>query len=143
MNLIELILSSSVIQHAKNIQQITTTYSLIAKGIRDLNSYNVNNLEKLRSFISLIRCLTTLLSHKALDILKDVCMGSFDAKFDSCSGIHCFITQLQQRIKAEKSTADENTIHRALVKLELDFLKDWLADNGDSYGEILTIMNDE
>ncbi|CAF3763739.1 unnamed protein product, partial [Rotaria sp. Silwood1] len=139
MNLIELILSSSVIQHAKNIQQITTTYSLIAKGIRDLNSYNVNNLEKLRSFISLIRCLTTLLSHKALDILKDVCMGSFDAKFDSCSGIHCFITQLQQRIKAEKSTADENTIHRALVKLELDFLKDWLADNVYSYGEILTL----
>ncbi|CAF1035564.1 unnamed protein product [Rotaria sordida] len=143
MNLIELILSSSVIQQAKNIQQITTTYSLIAKGIRDLNLYEVNNLEKLRSFISFIRCLTTLLSHKALDILKDVCKGSFDAKFDSCSEIHCFITQLQQRIKVEQSTADENTIHRALVKLELDFLKDWLADNGDSYGEILTLINDE
>ncbi|CAF2688702.1 unnamed protein product [Rotaria sp. Silwood2] len=143
MNLIELILSPSVIQQAKNIQQVTTAYSLIAQGIRNLNSYEVNNLEKLRSFLSLIRCLTTLLSHKALDVLKDVCESDFQGKFDSCSSIHYFITQLQERIKVEKSDTDENTIHRALVKLELDFLKDWLADNADSYGEILTLMDDQ
>ncbi|CAF3297892.1 unnamed protein product [Rotaria sp. Silwood2] len=142
MNLIELIVSPSVIQQAKNIQQITTTYSLIAQGIRDLDSYDVNNLEKLRSFLSFIRCLTTLLPHKALDVLKDVCMSGFDAKFHSCSSIHYFITQLQDRMKSEQSTVDENIIHRALVKLELDFLKDWLADNGDSYGEILALIND-
>ena len=100
-------------------------------------------MEKLRSFLSLIRCLTALLSHKALDVLKDVCKTGFDAKFNSCSSIHLFITQLQEHIKIEKSNADENTIHRALVKLELDFLKDWLADNADSYGEILTLISDE
>ena len=110
--LIELILSPSVIHQAKNIEQITTTYSLIAQGVRDLNSYSVNNLEKLRSFISLIRCLTTLLPYKALDVLKHVCETGFDAKFDSCSNIHHFIIQLRKRIKAEKSTADENIIHR-------------------------------
>ncbi|CAM4825686.1 unnamed protein product [Rotaria magnacalcarata] len=112
MNLIELILSPSVIQQAK-------------------------------IFNNLIRCLTALLSHKALDVLKDVCKTGFDAKFDSCLSIHFFITQLQERIKAEKSAADENTIHRALVKLELDFLKDWLADNGDSYAKIFTIIDNK
>ncbi|CAF5120810.1 unnamed protein product, partial [Rotaria sp. Silwood1] len=143
MNLIELILSPSVIQQVKNIQQVTTTYSLIAQGIRDLDSYMVNNLEKLRSFLSFVRCLTTLLPHRALEVLKDVSKSGFDAKFHLCSSIHYFITQLQERIKSEQSTVDENIIHRALVKLELDFLKDWLADNEDSYGEILTLMNDE
>ncbi|CAF5163765.1 unnamed protein product, partial [Rotaria magnacalcarata] len=78
----------------------------------------------------------------ALDVLKDVCRVDFDATFDSCSSIHLFITQLQERIKREKSALDETIIHRALVKLELDFLKDWLADNIDSYGEILTLIND-
>ncbi|CAF4621605.1 unnamed protein product, partial [Rotaria socialis] len=142
MNLIELILSPSVIQQAMNIQQITTTYSLIAQGIRDLDSYEVNNLEKLRSFISLVRCLTTLLPFNALDVLKDVCKVNFDATFDSCSSIHLFIIQLQERIKREKSALDETIIHRALVKLELDFLRDWLTDNINSYGEILTLIND-
>ncbi|CAF2215640.1 unnamed protein product, partial [Rotaria magnacalcarata] len=142
MNVIELILSPSTIQQAMNIQQITTTYSLIAQGIRDLDSYEVNNLEKLRSFISLARCLTTLLPFNALDVLKDVCRVDFDATFDSCSSIHLFITQLQERIKREQSPVDETAIHRALVKLELDFLKDWLTDNIDSYGEILTFIND-
>ena len=35
-----------------------------------------------------------------------------------------------------------NIIHRTLTKLEIEFLKDWLADNGDSYGEILTLINE-
>ncbi|CAF3138861.1 unnamed protein product [Rotaria sp. Silwood2] len=112
MNLIEIILSLSVIQ------QVTTTYSLIAQGIRDLVSYDVKNLKKLRSFLSFIRCLTTLLPHNTLNVLKDVCMSGFNTKFHSCSSIHYFITQLQGRIKSEQSTADENVIHRALVKLE-------------------------
>ncbi|CAF4419783.1 unnamed protein product [Rotaria socialis] len=142
MNLIELILSPLVIQHAMNIQEITTTYSLIAQGIHDLDSYKVNNLKKLRSFISLIRCLITLLPSNALNILKDVCKSNFDAKFDSCSSIHYFITQLQERIKREQSPVDETAIHRALVKLELDFLKDLLADDINSYGEILALIND-
>ncbi|CAF1040574.1 unnamed protein product, partial [Didymodactylos carnosus] len=143
MNLIEFILSQSVIKQAHNIQQITTVYSLITHGIRYLDSYEVNNLEKLRSSLSFIRCLTALIPQKALDVFKDVYKSGFEAKFDSCSNIHLFINQLEKRIRTEKSGVDDNTIHRALVKLELDFLKDWLADNIDSYGDILTLMKDD
>ncbi|CAF4773153.1 unnamed protein product, partial [Rotaria sp. Silwood2] len=49
MNLIELILSPSIIHRTNSIQQLTTAYSLIAQGICDLPSYYVNNLKKLRS----------------------------------------------------------------------------------------------
>ncbi|CAF2688718.1 unnamed protein product [Rotaria sp. Silwood2] len=143
MNLIELILSPSVIQEVKNIQQITTTFSLIAQGIRDFDSYVVNNLEKLCSYLNFVHCLTTLIPYRALEVFQDVSKSGFDAKFHSCSSVHSFITQLRDCIKFEQSTADENIIHRALVKLELDYLKDWLTDNEDSYGEILTLMNDE
>ncbi|CAM2726708.1 unnamed protein product [Rotaria socialis] len=143
MNLIELILSSPVINRANSIQQVTTIYSLIAQSARDLPSYLINNLEKLRSFISLIRCLTALLPDKALDVFKHVCSQGFDGRFDSCQSIHLFITHLQDIIKKERPTVDQNVIHRTLVKLEVEFLKDWLADNGDSYGEILSLMNQD
>ncbi|CAF3907546.1 unnamed protein product, partial [Rotaria sp. Silwood2] len=141
MNLIELILSPLIIDRTNSIQQVTTTYSLIAQWIRDLPSYWVNNLEKLRSFISLIRCLNALLPEKALDIFKSVCKQGFDARFDSCQSIHQFISYLQDIIKAERTIANENVLHRTLLKLEVEFLKDWLADNGDSYGEILVLIN--
>ncbi|CAF4298072.1 unnamed protein product, partial [Rotaria sp. Silwood2] len=143
MNLIELILSSSIIDRTNNIQQVTTVYSLIAQSACDLPSYLINNLEKLRSFISLIRCLTALLPDKALDVFKQVCKQGFDAKFDSCQSIHLFITYLQDVIKVERPTANQNIIHRTLVKLEVEFLKDWLADSGDSYDEILSLMNQD
>ncbi|UJR16715.1 hypothetical protein I4U23_003615, partial [Adineta vaga] len=142
MNLIELILSTSIINKTKSIQQITTAYSLIAQNVRDLPLYLVNNLEKLRSFISLVRCLSTLLPAKALDIFKDVCKQGFDGEFDTCRAIHQFISGLRNMIRTEGSTVNENIVHRTLVKLEVEFLKDWLADNGDSYGDILILMNE-
>ncbi|CAF1340047.1 unnamed protein product [Adineta steineri] len=142
MNFIELILSPSIINRTTSIQQVTTTYSLIAQGIRSLPSYWVNNLEKLRSFISLIRCLTALLPDKALDVFKGVCRQGFDAKFDSCQTIHQFVHHLKEVIRVQGSTTSENIIHRTLIKLEVEFLKDWLADNNDSYGDILVLMNE-
>ncbi|CAM4829130.1 unnamed protein product [Rotaria magnacalcarata] len=143
MNLIELVLSSPIIDRANSIQQVTTVYSLIAQSARDLPSYLINNLEKLRSFISLIRCLTALLPDKALDVFKHACSQGFDGKFDSCQSIHLFITRLHDIIKNKRSTVDQNVIHRTLVKLEVEFLKDWLADNGDSYDEILSLLNQD
>ena len=107
MNLIELILSSTIIDRSNSIQQITTTYSLIAQGVRNLPSYLVNNLEKLRSFISLIRCLNALLPDKSLNVFKDVCRQGFDAKFDSCQTIHRFVGYLRDMIRHERSTVNE------------------------------------
>ncbi len=141
MNLIELILSHSVIDRANNIQQITTVFSLIAAGVRDLSSYLVNNLEKLYSYLSLVRCLTTLIPNQALDVLKTVCNSGFDARFDSCTSIHRFISDIKEIVEAQSATTHD-IVQRTLVKLEVEFLKDWLTDNADSYGEILALMND-
>ncbi|CAF2743269.1 unnamed protein product, partial [Rotaria sp. Silwood2] len=141
MNLIEYILSPSVIDHAINIQQIITIYSLIAQGIFDLSSYCVNNLERLRSFNSLVRCLTAILSDKALDVLKDVSKTDLNAKFTDCSSIRYFIKNLEIKINQEHSTVDKNIVHEALVKLEIEFIKHWLADNIDLYGIIFTLLN--
>jgi len=144
MNLIELILSLPVILRATSLEQITTKYSLIAHGVHDLESYWVSNLEKLRSFISLIRCLTALLpADGAFDVFKGVCQQRFDGKFVSCQAIQQFVTGLTKLIKSGGSTSTENVIHRTLIKLEVDFLKDWLAHNGESYGETLILMNEK
>ena len=141
MNLIELILSSTIISRTNSIEQIFTTYSLIAQSVRNLPSYEVNNLEKLRSFLSLTRCLIALIPQKALELFKDVTKQEFNGKFQSCQSIDQFVTRLCRNIEKERSPVNENTIHRTLIKLEVDFLKDWLADNEDSYGDILTLIN--
>jgi hypothetical protein len=143
MNLIEIILSPLVISRTNNIQEVMTTYSLIEQAACHLPPYFINNLEKLRSFVSLIRCLTTLLpDESALNILKDVCTEKFDGQFVSCSSIHDFIAYVRSEIKAKHSTANEHVICRTLCKLEIEFLKDWLTDNNDSYGEVLTLINE-
>ena len=142
MNLIELILSSTIISRTNSIEQIFTTYSLIAQAVRVLKSYTVNNLEKLRSFLSLTRSLITLIPHKALEIFKDVTKHEFNGKFQSCHAVDQFVTHLRTIIQKEGSSLNENTIDRTLNKLEVDFLKDWLVDNEDSYGDILTLINE-
>ncbi|CAF1188642.1 unnamed protein product [Rotaria sp. Silwood1] len=138
MNLIELILSPSIINRVNNIQQLITTYSLIAQYIRDLESYQVNNLEKLRSSLSFISCLAVLLSDKAFDIFKQ----GFNAKFDSCQSIHQYVIQLRNIIREQGSTVNDIIIRQTLIKLEIELIKDWLADNEDSYGEVLSLLNE-
>ncbi|CAF0809248.1 unnamed protein product [Rotaria sordida] len=143
MNLIELLVSPSIIDRIDNIEQLTTTYSLVAQGILGLTHYSVNNLEKLRSFISLIRCITTLIStNKALDVFKQACRyGSFDATFRTCDDIHKFISLLQRIISTNEPNINEIVVQRTLLKLESEFLKNWLVDHTDEYLDIITLMS--
>ncbi|CAF1092976.1 unnamed protein product [Adineta steineri] len=143
MNLIELLVSQSVIDHVDNIEQLTVTYSLVAQSILNLRNYSVNNLEKLRSFISLIRCITTLIStNKALDVFKQACCdASFNATFEKCDDIHSFINRLQEIISENEPNTNEIVIQRTLLKLESEFLKNWLVDHGDEYLNIITLMS--
>ncbi|CAF1490875.1 unnamed protein product, partial [Adineta ricciae] len=143
MNLVELILSSASIDRVRSIEEITTTYSLIAHGIYSLSSYLVDNLEKLRTFIDLVRCLAALLPDRALDAFKDVCRRGFDGEFESCRAIDDFIGQLRRLIQEENSHVDTNVSNQRLVKLEVEFLKNWLADNGDSYGDVLVLLSQD
>ncbi|CAF5105465.1 unnamed protein product, partial [Rotaria sp. Silwood1] len=62
MNLIELLVSKAVIEDIKNIEKLSKTYGLIEQGVFGLKHYTCKNLEKLRSFSSLMRCIKTLLS---------------------------------------------------------------------------------
>ncbi|UJR36511.1 hypothetical protein I4U23_029232 [Adineta vaga] len=143
MNLIELLVSPSTINRIHNIEQLTTTYSLVAQSILSLKHYSVNNLEKLRSFISLVRCLTTLIpTNKALNVFKEVIRyAGFDATFAKCDDIHKFITHLERIINANEQNANQNVIQRTLLKLESEFLKNWLVDHGDEYLDIIDLMS--
>ncbi|CAF4692150.1 unnamed protein product, partial [Rotaria sp. Silwood2] len=143
MNLIELLVSPSIIDRIDNIEQLTTTYCLVAQGILGLTHYSVNNLEKIRSFISLIRCITTLIStNKALDVFKQACSyGGFDATFKTCDDIHRFINLLQRIISTNAPNINETVIQRTLLKLESEFLKNWLVDHTDQYLDIITLMS--
>ncbi|CAF3395834.1 unnamed protein product, partial [Rotaria socialis] len=60
MNLIELLVSSTIISRIDNIEQLINCYNRVIQSILSLNTYTVDNLEKLRSFASLVRCITAL-----------------------------------------------------------------------------------
>lgn len=139
MNLIELILSFDVINRTEDIQQIVTVFSSIASRIHSLQLYWVSNLEKLRTYLSLVRCLTsTLPSNEALSTLKTVCRNGFVGRFESCFDIDEFIDNIRHRIVP---IVARETLERMLIKLEDDFLKDWLVGHIDSYGDVLKLIN--
>ncbi len=143
MNLIEFLVSPSIINRIDNIEKLTTTYSLVAQSIISLKHYSVNNLEKLRSFISLIRCITTLIpTNKALDVFKQACRyACFDGTFQTCDDIHKFINHLQRIISTNEPNINEIIIQRTLLKLESEFFKNWLVDHSEDYFDIITLMN--
>ena len=142
MNLIELLVSQRVIAKVQNIEQLTTVYGQIAQGALELSSYPVNNLEKLRSFTSLLRCITALLpSDRALAAFKLACSyGNFDATFISCEAIHTFIGYLDRTINDHRPTVNATVIRQSLLRLEMEFLKNWLVDHSDQYDEILRLI---
>ncbi|CAF1519831.1 unnamed protein product [Adineta ricciae] len=146
MNLIELLISPSTIENADSIVQLLNTYGFIAQSILYLNNYEINNLEKLRSFESLLRCVMELLPNdKALVAFKDSCHKPydktiFDGTFSTCNDINKFMRILTKRIN--KNRGDQHEINsftncRPLLKLEVEFLKNWLIDHGDEYCTVL------
>ena len=143
MNLIEYLVSSKVIKQVKNIEHLTTTYSLVAQSIMGLRNYSVDNLEKLRSFISLIRCITTLISsEKSLDVLRDFNQHVFaDNQLETCKDIHHCIDRLRQIIQSNHPTTNESNVQRTLLKLESELLKDWLFKHNGDYLELIRLLS--
>ncbi|CAF1398652.1 unnamed protein product, partial [Rotaria sordida] len=147
MNLIELLLSSSIIDRMDNIAQLSTTYSLIVQGVLALDHYNVNNLEKLRSFDSLVRCIMDLLSNdRALIVFKNICLPHqnstvFNGNFPTYDTIHVFINRLSEMIKIESKNSLNLLNCRSLLKLEMEFLKNWLIDHSEQYCTVLEHIN--
>ena len=141
MNLIELILSPQTIETVSSIEFLSTTCSLICRGILTLTNYSVDNLEKLRSFLSLIRCITSLNQDQSLTILKQVCTPSLEPIFESCRSIHQFIEYLLNRLQIGQITTNKETIQRTVMKLEVEFLNNWLVNNSEKYYEVLQLIN--
>ena len=143
MNLIELIASPLIIDRASSIEELTTVYGLVAQGMKNLSSYMVNNLEKLQTFLSIIRYITTISADGALKIFKDISRKGLAGKLDSCAEIHDFITELSMSFQAKRLVLSQSISNQTTLKLEVQLLKDWLADHSDNYGEVLMLMNDE
>ncbi|CAF2907340.1 unnamed protein product [Rotaria sp. Silwood2] len=143
MNLIELLVSSSTIQCIDNIAQLSTAYSLIIQGVFVLDHYLVNNLEKLRSFDSLVRCIMNLIPHdRALIVFKNICLNNqsnivFNGNFSTCESIHKFIDNLDEMIKNENKNSINLLNCRPMLKLEVEFLKNWLIDHSKEYCTVL------
>ncbi|CAF2744932.1 unnamed protein product [Rotaria sp. Silwood2] len=143
MNLIKLLVSSSTIQCIDNIAQLSTTYSLIVQGVFVLDHYLINNLEKLRSLDSLVRCIMNLLPHdRALIVFKNICLNNqsnivFNGNFLTCESIHTFTDNLGEIIKNENKNSINLLNCRPMLKLEMKFFKNWLIDHGEEYCTVL------
>ncbi|CAF1081169.1 unnamed protein product [Adineta ricciae] len=145
MNLIELLVLPTTIHHIDNIEQLVNCYNRVIQSVLSLNSYSVNNLEKLRSFASLARCIMALFPIKEAKIVfENACsLGGFNATFTSCHDIHGFIDYLINIFPQNESLTDDVVLyrHRALLKLEMEFFKNWLPENIEQYPEILTLLS--
>ena len=140
MNIIELIISSSSINNnTKSIEQLNITYGRIIQGMLSLDRYTVQNLEKLRSFASLSRSITTLLpDNRALDIFKMACRHiNYDMKNMSYNQIHHFVEYLRDTLESGERKANRSIVEDTLLKLENEFMKNWLIDHEDQYFDIL------
>lgn len=146
MNLIELLVSSSSIQSVNDIAHLAAAFSLIIQAVLVLDHYSVNNLEKLRSLDSLIRCVMNLLPHdQALIVFKKICVSNpnnnfFDGNFSTCESIHVFTENLKQLIRYENQNSIDLSNCRPILKLEVEFLKNWLIDHSEEYCTVLESM---
>ncbi len=145
MNLIELLVSSTTIGQINNIEELTNCYNRVAQSILGFDIYEVNNLEKLRSYASLVRSITALYpSEQAKHVFENSCdLGGFNASFRDCNAIDEFIKYLCRMFDQNAPTTDDVTSHRhrTLLKLEMEFLKNWLPDNNERYPEVLTLLS--
>jgi hypothetical protein len=85
----------------------------------------LQNLEKLRSFASLLRCIKTLVSDDSfLKVFKRACLyAGFVGTFITCDSIDKFIEHLRTIINENKPNVSQDIIQRTLIKLEIEFLK--------------------
>ncbi|CAF4216205.1 unnamed protein product, partial [Rotaria magnacalcarata] len=67
----------------------------------------------------------------------------FNAVFENCNAIHEFIEYLHNLFVDSASTTDNVILHRyrTLLKLEMEFLKNWLPDNSEQYPEVLALLS--
>ena len=144
MNLFELILSPDSLSRIDDLELITSTLSSISLSVLNIPEYDLMNLEKLRSFRSLLRCIQILDPTHALNIFQ-TCFREekFDATFQSCAAIDQFIRRLEKSAsqRPDPASFDGPLIESTLLKLEIEFLKNWLYHHKDQYWQVLDLIN--
>ncbi|CAF1683182.1 unnamed protein product [Rotaria magnacalcarata] len=104
MNLIELLVSSTIISRIDNIEQLINCYNRVIQSILSLNTY----------------------TEQTKNVFENACsLGEFNTTFENCNAIHEFIEYLRNLFVDSESTTDNVLLHRhrTLLKLEMEFLK--------------------
>ncbi|CAF1266229.1 unnamed protein product, partial [Rotaria magnacalcarata] len=81
---------------------------------------------------------------QAKNVFENACSpGGFNAAFENCNAIPEFIEYLRNLFVDSASTTDNVILHRyrTLLKLEMEFLKNWLPDNSEQYPEVLALLS--
>ena len=143
MNLIEFLLSSTVIHRNTDIEQLIIRYSLFAQNMIQLINYKIKNLRKFICVLRLASCISILFADKEpMEIFKtvyknkDCCVA-----FTTCDRIHCFIINLKGIINQQQPTVDEKFILKPLAMLEIELLRNCYLENNDQASEILGLIN--
>ncbi len=146
MNLLELLISPTHIDRINNMEQMITVYGLVVQSMIALSRghYEIDNLEKVRSFLCLASSLSTLFPiDKALIVLKQIYNDNRDGvSFQTLDQIHNFIIYLNNIINQQQSIVDDATIHQTLLKFENELLRNWSMSNRDQCDLILKFIND-
>ena len=146
MNIVELLLSSTVIDRCTDLQQMLITYGRFAQTMFKLLSYGhyqVSNFKKFNSIIRLASCISCLFTNeKATSVFKEIYRQNNNcSQLENCDKIHNFIQYLSNIIHTQQSTANDETIQETLSKLEVELLRNWLFDNSENSCDILDIIN--
>ena len=143
LNLIECIISPKLIEQCRDLEQITSIFSSINQRVLKLPPYEVRNRERLSSFMSLLRCIKTLNPTEALIIFQKSCKDfQFDGNFLTANEIDQFIVNLERWIIRQPGCEfDQIDVRNILLKLEVEFLKNWLVDHSDQHYNVLQLIN--
>ncbi|CAF4833776.1 unnamed protein product, partial [Rotaria sp. Silwood1] len=147
MNLIELLVSPTIIDRIDNMKQLLTIYGRLIQSIYILSHYNhyeIINVEKFHSLFHLASCISDLFPiDQSLIVFKKVyCYSNFHISFEKLDQIDNFISYLNNVIHQQQSTANDTIIHQNLIKFENELVRNWFIENNDKCGDILKFIHD-
>ncbi|CAF1231023.1 unnamed protein product, partial [Didymodactylos carnosus] len=99
--------------------------------------------------ISLMNLIELIISPSSIGNVKNIeqqaCRRSnYDVNYATCDEIHNFINDLGEMINSNLEEINNiNIVHDPLVKLEIEFMKNWLVDHGDQTNEQIPQYGDE
>jgi len=147
-NLIELLISQTVVESCDNIGQLILNYSLFSQTINKLiryglhsilNFYKVNSFRRLASFISSLYTNDT-----AITILREVHRYSnVCVTFNKLEDIRSVMNYLRKIVNENRPTTTDLIVNQTLLKFESELLTSWSLHNDDKCNEIFEFINND